>query len=79
MHWWTCFSALQDELLTQKSSTISSLQQRLDETEKRFSRLADERTRNSAASEINEKLRNDLRKAVPELEKAHLDIHDRVS
>jgi hypothetical protein len=68
-------------MLKKKFFVISStsLQQHLADSEKRLGRFAEESSRNASAANFNEKLRNDLKKVIGELEKAHLDIQDRVS
>ena len=64
--------------MTQKLEMIGSLQQRLSESEKRFDKFVEESSRNASVTSINEKLRSDLKKVIGDLEKAHLDIQDRV-
>jgi hypothetical protein len=61
-------------MLTQKSEMISSLQLRLADSEKRYSKLSED----SARTAGSDQLKKELRRATADLEKAHLDLHDRV-
>jgi hypothetical protein len=58
--------------------TISNLQHRLADSEKRLNKLMEETSRNAGVVNVSEKLKQDFRKLTAELEKTHLDIQDRV-
>ena len=68
----------QEEISNQKSETISNLQQRLVESEKRLNKLIEETSRNAGLTGLTDKLKQDTRRLTADLEKAHLDIQDRV-
>ena len=74
----TCIFPFQEEISNEKCETISNLQQRLVESEKRLNKLIEETSRNAGLTGLTDKLKQDMRKLTSDLEKAHLDIQDRV-